>query len=447
MHQGVVSIGFSLFFVLIVSCEALGAPGAPAKPQSHPLAEINVEGTATRTISAPRARTPKSVTLTNRSTTTGASVRLWTSESPDLSSFSRMLDYIHSSADGTTSRALALSAWRIIHNKRYWWIGPTDDDEPHDPVKLLNVYGYGLCDDNARALATLWEALGLQVSAWDLRFHTIAEYGDGITTHMLDGDLGFYSPDPETGEPMSVEQIQADPRYLRSIDPVKVKESKKFMIGLRKSLHDRASEGFIFKRVGVCGHEIVYHLRPGESMKRYLLSDMGFYSLLDTHKPPRYANAVFDWRPNLDSIDWNDTASPAAETPETTVAHTVVRSTYPFVLVSGSVEVEYSEPQTTVPAVLFSRGKGLKWYVGVPARQSARTGNTTFRLSVPAQLKGSYDLRIALPYSHDSHPTRFWQHIITQCSPSMFPALASRGRPTQIYVESDTTAPLEIRYE
>ncbi|MDH7571742.1 MAG: hypothetical protein QHJ73_19350, partial [Armatimonadota bacterium] len=59
-----------------------------------------------------------------------------------------------------SEREKAIAIWRFQQNHRFH--ATTWDAEVQDPVKMLNVYGYTLCGDDALVLAALMQAAGLK---------------------------------------------------------------------------------------------------------------------------------------------------------------------------------------------------------------------------------------------------------------------------------------------
>lgn len=85
---------------------------------------------------------------------------------------------------GDAEKALAL--WTFQRHRRFH-ASPYDRDNGN-AVKMLNVYGYGLCGDDSYALADLWRQAGLRVRAGRPIGHSTTEvFYDGMW-HLLDGD-------------------------------------------------------------------------------------------------------------------------------------------------------------------------------------------------------------------------------------------------------------------
>lgn len=420
--------------------------------------ELRLVTTGTSSVVAPAVRSARyqaeAVSLRNMAKG-AARLRFSSAATPDLSSFDRILKHIRSSATDNTTDALAMAAWKVVRDYRYSYQAATASDECHDPVKLFNVYGYGLCDDSARVLATLWSGLGLPVSLWEMKWHCISEYGDGETSHMLDADLQMYAPRPADGRPASVREIQRNPEWLKYAPESPL--SLSILHVVRRTYKSRAKEAFICKRSNIVGHEIVHELRPGEKVTRFRQSQLGYFSTIDPNPPREMANAVYDWRPDVASEYWTklldaQTTSSCAESADGALScefQTSMVTRLPFVLTGGHVDVTFNAGSAENVGISFSRdGKEL-----VPAtmRRSIldADGTRTLTVEVPPRIRGAYDLGI---FIHSRTTTArpvvihsYKQTLVTQCSTSTFPKLAL-GEETELTVESDRSGPVEIVY-
>lgn len=446
-------------FVVVFAFPVLLSMGGLAKvssslrqtaPKPSPVVSLEIEGSGQHAVVVTTGTKCRSLELENLSQTTTTRLRLSTSALPDLSSFDRILKNVRATSDGT-SMSLGKTAWKLVQDYRYAWNSASDTDECHDPVKLLNVYGYGLCDDTARVLVTTWEGVGLAASAWDLGFHSLAEFGDGQTTHMLDADLSLYAPDPVTGVPMSISQVINNPENLQPIPGEPVERSGASLAKLKRLYFERRKKAIIFKRKPITGHEIVFEMRPGERMTRYAESTLGYYAKLNHTPPPRYANAVFDWSLTNESSQWQR-VSPAmvSGSRSTTVTQLLIPSSFPFIIVSGNLEFRCVSARQPRMFVEFSRDN-VRW-VAAETRWRPDANNVhVYRCKFPSALKNSYTvyIRVGQKLAKQSSPAQvvaFDQHVVTQCSPTTFPRLVTDGGETTVSVEMDRSVPLRLTY-
>ena len=151
------------------------------------------------------------VTITNQHSVP-VFVRLTRPGWPDLTSAETILEGIHDV--GMTDEEKALAIYEFVKAWRIHWFPPYSSKEMHDPVKLIGVYGYGYCDDSARAIEQLATRAGLRARVWELHGHVVSEiYFDG-RWHLLDADKERTYDHPN-GYLAGVEDLAADP----SLDP------------------------------------------------------------------------------------------------------------------------------------------------------------------------------------------------------------------------------------
>jgi len=105
---------------------------------------------------------------------------------PDLTSVGGMLHSIL--RNGMTDEQKAVAIWAFIRDWRYHYYPAEGGDECHDPVKFINVYGYGFCDDSAANFAVLCRAAGLRARCYGLSGHVVAEAHYDKAWHMFDPD-------------------------------------------------------------------------------------------------------------------------------------------------------------------------------------------------------------------------------------------------------------------
>ena len=131
--------------------------------------------------------------------------------SPDLSSREGMTRAVL--GPGMTPEQTSIAVWKFLVDRTYHYWPAQDDAEVHDPVKFVNVYGYGLCDDAAQNFAALCEAAGLKARVWGLNGHVVAEsFYDGAW-HMFDPDMGCYFRGAG-GRILGVEDLAKDPSAI-----------------------------------------------------------------------------------------------------------------------------------------------------------------------------------------------------------------------------------------
>ena len=100
--------------------------------------------------------------------------------------------------DGMTDREKALAAWKTRVMFAYQDPPPKEflhhEGCVHDPIKVFNVYGYGMCCCASANVGSLARYAGLKVRGHGINRHSVPEvYWDGAW-HMLDASLINYFP-------------------------------------------------------------------------------------------------------------------------------------------------------------------------------------------------------------------------------------------------------------
>ncbi|HVR84237.1 MAG TPA: hypothetical protein VMU54_08000 [Planctomycetota bacterium] len=114
--------------------------------------------------------------------------------------------------DGMSDAEKAIAAWKSTAMFQHQDAPPKEylhaEDDLHDPIKLFNVYGYGMCCNASSAIEALGRSLGLRAHGWSINAHSVPElYYDGAW-HLYDASLINYFPKAD-GKIASVEEIMA----------------------------------------------------------------------------------------------------------------------------------------------------------------------------------------------------------------------------------------------
>jgi len=159
---------------------------------------------------------------------------------PDLTSQETMLASILKPGMQEEERALAI--WKFLIDWRYHFTPAEQGDELHDPVKFLNVYGYGFCDDCATNFAVLARKAGLQSRVWGLSGHVVAEaFYDG-QWHMFDPDHEVIYRN-ERAVIAGVEELAQHPELITKTPQDPIGSTSQSIADLYTSTNDnRASE-------------------------------------------------------------------------------------------------------------------------------------------------------------------------------------------------------------
>jgi hypothetical protein len=253
--------------------------------------QISVLSGEEKTFSAPREGRPLALRLTNPSREILPSPELVFSGLPDWSTLENLLA-VALADDPQTDREKALALHHFLVDARTHGLPAHPGDELHDPVRWLNSYGYGLCDDAATALVRMARAVGLEARAWDLQGHVVAEVFFDGQWNLLDPDGEVYYARPD-GSLAAVDEVTPDlllahpsptqsTEYLRPI----YAEPTRF-----KLLDER--------RFAIPIPPLERTLRPGES---FLLSTQPtgwFFSSSHFAEPPEYGSGLWAFSPVL----------------------------------------------------------------------------------------------------------------------------------------------------
>jgi hypothetical protein len=251
---------------------------------------------------------------------------------------------------GMTDRERALSIWRRQTTHRFH-AGAADAAEMHDPVKVLNVYGYDTCGDDSICLAGLWHAAGFPVSPGRLLGHRTSQVFYDGRWHLMDGDMGpvYLLRDNETVA--SEQDLVRDHDLVKRshphgiLDPDRRTDSEEhaalFTVDVDASA-DRAIAGIV--RTSTMGMV----LRPGESIawrwgrggKYHGLDDLRIFGpraadgcVWGAAAAERVCNGRWEYRPDFRGDVWRRGAESVTD------GAIVWRMKSPYPFVGGRLEV------------------------------------------------------------------------------------------------------------
>ncbi len=145
-------------------------------------------------------------------------VKIVGDRAPDCSSLKSIVDSVTRGCETDDQRVIAL--YNFCRYDHYHHAYP---NEPGgiSALKLINVYGWGLCGGQHTVMAALWEAAGYKwrYRGWSSPGHTTVEVFYGGRWHYLDTFLKFYAwmPDPQTPGGRTIagqEDIKANPSLV-----------------------------------------------------------------------------------------------------------------------------------------------------------------------------------------------------------------------------------------
>ncbi len=142
-------------------------------------------------------------------------IRVLNDRAPDCSSLKAIVDSVTRGCRNDDQRAIA-----IYNFCRYAYYHHAYPTEPGgiSALKMINVYGWGLCGGQHTVMAALWDAAGYpwRYRGWSSPGHTTVEVQYGGRWHYLDTFLKFYTwmPDPNDPKRRTIagqEDIRANP--------------------------------------------------------------------------------------------------------------------------------------------------------------------------------------------------------------------------------------------
>lgn len=205
---------------------------------------------------------------------------------PDLSSSEGILASILKPGMNDEQKTLAI--WKFLVDWRYHFYPAEGGDEIHDPVKFINVYGYGFCDDSAQNAAALASLAGIRSRIWGLDGHVVAETFFGDRWHMIDPDHEAYYRMPE-GHIASVEELAAYPEIIQKTKLDPIGSDTRTIADLYTTTHNNDAGK---EKKAVQGHRLDPQLGPGDKLVFDLRDQSAFHAVIfaDQGRPPGFAN-------------------------------------------------------------------------------------------------------------------------------------------------------------
>ncbi|HQH51569.1 MAG TPA: hypothetical protein PKY01_04045 [Candidatus Hydrogenedentes bacterium] len=182
---------------------------------------------------------------------------------------------------------------------------PIMKEDLHDPVRLLNIYGAGLCDDAGACGAVLFdhagftaERVGADPFVRSLHGHMQCEVFVEGAYQFMDIDQDCFFLDRENGRPVSGDEcvrdhdlVKRESAYGPELPPWESLQTNAALFGVDD---DRTG-------MGSRGHRMEYVLRPGERMV-FRWDNIGKRAYESSKNPHRYfGNSKLVYEPRLDA--------------------------------------------------------------------------------------------------------------------------------------------------
>lgn len=262
------------------------------KPQKVHRKQVSTSGAAYRIRVREKVRN-RTVRLANRGWEVVVNPRLIVNGKRDWFSTASILE--ETLAPGMSDRENAVAIWQFLKDNRYHDSPAHNDVEVHDPVRFMNVYGYGFCDDSATNFMVLAEAAGLKARVWGLSGHVVPEaYFDG-GWHMLDPDGEIYYLDDDGESISSVKTLEQRPDIIRKYPSPYYTDAEKLIEIYSTTEDNRIAEGY--RRSSEAVHTMGFVLRPGESLLRSWDNWGLYFADRYLEAPRQYGNGRFRFEP------------------------------------------------------------------------------------------------------------------------------------------------------
>ncbi len=199
----------------------------------------------------------------------------------------------------TTDQERVYSIWQNMRQNLYHSSPLFANNEPHDPVKLFNVYGLNLCDDAGNAGCSLFIHSGFKGSQnRALHGHVQCEAFIDGGLQFMDVDMDAFYLDYENERPVSGDAVARDHHLARRelnygpvVDRWTNSEGPAALFG--------PDDGAAYPDLR--GHEIAYTLRPGERAE-FRWDNIGKFNAESSewaHKPLYFGNSKVVYEPKL----------------------------------------------------------------------------------------------------------------------------------------------------
>jgi len=147
-------------------------------------------------------------------------VKVTTDRTVDASSLESIVKDVFARSGAKTDDEKAIAIYEYLHRTIFHWAYPTETaPQSVGPLKIINVYGWGLCGGQHTVLKALYETAG-----WKCRYlgwpgHTTIEVQYGGRWHYFDVFLKCYYWSKDRSHVVSQEEIANDPSIV--LDAVK----------------------------------------------------------------------------------------------------------------------------------------------------------------------------------------------------------------------------------
>lgn len=319
-------------------------------------------------VAAGRPVSNRRLVLRNLDSTAGAVFHLRVAGWPDLTSVEGMLGSIL--PRGADDERKALAIWKFLVDWRTHYYPAEEGDEIHDPVKFINVYGYGFCDDSAENFALLCRAAGIRARTWGLDGHVVGEAFYGGRWHMFDPDheVVYRTAD---GRIAGVEDLAADPAPITATPKDPIGSDSAAIARLYTSTGNNRPR----ERTVAGGARLDPMLLPGDEAVFDLMARDRSRRIAFRNEPPAPDRANGRLLRRVPAVSAGQS--------------TEMRIVWPYVLLGGDLSLDTAREGVVAEAAIGD-GAGPLASIPVAPRSAA----------LAADLDGWFDARMPAPYAY-----------------------------------------------
>lgn len=285
------------------------------------------------------------LTIENTGDTPVVNPRLVINDRGNWYTFDSLLEEFTRGAETDQDRVYLI--WENMRRNLYHESPTFAQDEPHDPVRLMNIFGYNLCDDAGNAGCSLYHHGGFRGSKNRALYgHVQCEALVNGEFQFMDIDMDAFYLDRENEIPVAGDAVARDHDLARRelnygpvVNAFVPSEGPAALFGPDDSAAYPTLRG----------HEIAYTLRPGERVE-LRWDNIGKFAAQSAewaHRPKYYGNSRFVFEPRLTGERLNADADSATaiapagggvglagQSPEGAV---VYRVSTPYIICGGTV--------------------------------------------------------------------------------------------------------------
>jgi len=384
----------------------------------HSAETVVTDADAAYRVAAPagRAFAQPGLALRNLDDRAAVAVTLVQQDRPDFTSKEAMLASILK--PGMSDEQKAIAIWQFLRDWRYHFYPAEAQDEIHDPVKFLCVYGYGFCDDCATNFAILCRAAGLRARAWGLGGHVVGEAFFDNGWRMFDPDHEVYYRNA-AGAIASVEELAAHPEIITATP----RDPTGYDSAALAKLYTTTEDNAVIERTDYAAdHRLVMVLQPGDE------------AVFDS-APGRLCHIVAFPEQPLPPVVGNGRLtrrlSPAAG------GDTVWSVAWPYVFLSGELRLAVA-PGEKVEAAISADGKT---FAELPLRAGAKEQVADLEPWIKAQKRALYACSLRVRRPAGAAPAAAAMTLGFQFAPRTLPQVTPGGAAFRVQAQTPARDP------